>query len=151
MFCTNRSLRRINNIHERCLRLIQQNYRSEFERLLDNANEKSVHQKSIEFLLIEVYKYLNGLSLDIVNPIFKLRQNSYNFRNFHAFESQNPRTKKFGLDSIAYRASQLWKNVPKEKRNSASLLIFKEPIKKAPLISCSCHCCKTYMHHVGYI
>ena len=152
MFSIKRSLRRINNIHERCPRLMQQNYRSEFERLLENANEKSVHQKCIGFLLIEVYKYLNGLSPDIMNTIFKLRQNTYNLRNFHAFESQNPRTKKFGLDSIAYRTySQLLKNVPEEIRNSPSLLIFKESIKRVPLISCSCHCCKTYIHHVGYI
>ena len=34
---------------------------------------------------------------------------------------QNSRTKKFGLDSIAYRASQFWKNVPEEIRNSISL------------------------------
>ena len=34
MFCTKRFLCRINNIRERCLRLIKQNYRSEFERLL---------------------------------------------------------------------------------------------------------------------
>ena len=107
MFCTKRSLRRINNIHEWCLRLIQQNYKSEFERLLQNANEKSVHQKCIEFLLIEVYEYLNGLFPDIMNTIFKLRQNTYNLRNFHAFESENSRTKKFGLDSIVYRANQL--------------------------------------------
>ena len=58
MFCTKRSLCRINNTHERYLRLTQQNYRSEFERLLENANEKSVHRKCIEILLIEVYKYL---------------------------------------------------------------------------------------------
>ena len=76
-----------------------------------------------------------------MNTIFKLRQNTYNLKNFYAFESQNPRTKKFGLDSIAYRASQLWKNVPEEIRNSASLLIFKESIKKVPLVSCSWHCC----------
>ena len=44
------------------LRLIQQNYRSKSERLLENANEKSAHQNCIEFLLIEVYKYLNDLS-----------------------------------------------------------------------------------------
>ena len=96
-------------------------YRSESERLLENANEKSVHQKCIEFLMIEVYKYLNGLSPDIMNTIFKLRQNTYNLRHFHAIESQNPRTRKFGLDSIAYIASQLWKYVPEEIRNSASL------------------------------
>ena len=57
--------------------------------------------------MIEVYKYLNGLSPDNMNNIFKLRENSYNLRNFQIFESQNPRTKKFGLDSIAYRANQL--------------------------------------------
>ena len=92
-----------------------------------------------------------GLYPDIMNTIFKLRQNNYNLRNFHAFESQNPRTKKFGLGSIAHRASQLWKNVPEEIRNSPSLLIFRGSIKKVPFISCSYHCCKTYIHHVGYI
>ena len=86
-----------------------------------------------------------------MNTIFKLKQNTYNLRNFYAFESQNPRARKFGLDSIAYRASQLWKNVLEEIRNSPSLLFFKESIKKVPFISCLSHCCKTYIHHVGYI
>ena len=101
--------------------------------------------------MIEVYKYLNGLSPDIMSDIFKLRENTYNLRNFHIFESQNPRTKKFGLDSIAYRASQLWKNVPEEIRNSTSLPMFKKKIKKVPLISCSCNCCRKYIQHVGFI
>ena len=82
--------------------------------------------------MIEVYKCLNGLSPDIMSDIFKLRENTYNLRNFHIFKSQNPRTKKFDLDSIAYRASQLWKNVPEEIRNSVSLLIFNRKIKKVP-------------------
>ena len=55
--------------------------------------------------MIEVCKYLNGLFPDIMSDIFKLRENTCNLRNFHIFESKNPRTKKFGLDSIAYRAS----------------------------------------------
>ena len=64
--------------------------------------------------MIEVYKYMNGLSPDIMSDTFKLRENTYNLRNFHIFESQNPRAKMFGLDSIAYTASQLQKNVPEE-------------------------------------
>ena len=86
-----------------------------------------------------------------MNTIFKLRQNGYNLRNFHVFESQNPSTKKFSLDSIAYRASQLWKNIPEEIENSALSLIFKQSMKKVPLISCLCYCWKTYIHYVGYI
>ena len=101
--------------------------------------------------MIEVYKYLNGLSPDIMSDIFKLRENAYSLRNFHIFDSQNPRTKTFGLDSIAYRASQLWKNVPEEIRNSTSLPMFKKKIKKVPLISCSCNCCRKYIHDVGFI
>ena len=128
MFCRKRSLHRITNIHEHCLALYS---KTTDLNLKENANEKSFHQKCIEFLLIEVYKYLNGLCPDIMKTIFKLRQNTYNLRNFHAFESQNPRTKKLGLDSIAYRAGQLWKIVPEEIRNSALLLIFKESIKKS--------------------
>ena len=93
---------------------MQQNYRSEFKRLLENANEKSVYQKCIEFLLIEVCKYLHGLSPDVMNTNFKLIQNTYNLRNYHAFASQIPRINKFGLDSIAYRASQLGKMLPKK-------------------------------------
>ena len=88
--------------------------RSEFEKLLQNGNEKSTRQKCIEFLLIEVYKYFNDLSPDIMNTIFKFRQNTYNLRNFHSFQSQNPRIKKFGLDSIAHRAAQPWKNIHEE-------------------------------------
>ena len=146
MFCKKRFLPRINNIYERSLSLIRQNYISEFERLLDNENEKSVYQECIWFLLIEVYKYLNGLSADIMNTIFKLKQNTYNLRSFHAFESQNLSSKNFRLDRIAYRAARLWKNDNKE-RNSVSLSLFKESIKKVPLFSCF----KTYIHQVGYI
>ena len=83
--------------------------------------------------MITAYKYLNGLSPDFMSDILKLRENTYDLRKFHIFESQNPRIKKFGLGSIAYRASQFWKNVPEETRNSTSFPAFKEKIKEGPL------------------
>ena len=122
------------------MRLIQQNYTSDFEVLLENSNERPVHQKWIELLIIEAYKYMNGLSPDIMSDIFKLRENTYNLRNFHIFESQNHRTKKFGSNSIAYRASQLWKKILEEIQNSTSFPMFKKKVKMVPLISCSCNC-----------
>ena len=63
------------------------NKTSDFEVLLENSNEKPVHQKCIELLMIEVYKYMNGLSPDIKSDTFKLRENTYNLRNCHIFES----------------------------------------------------------------
>ena len=69
MFYTKHSIGRINSIHKQCLHLIHQNYASDFEVLLENTNEKPVHQKCIELLMIEVYKYLNGISPDIMSDI----------------------------------------------------------------------------------
>ena len=93
MFCTKLSIGRISSIHEQCLCLIQQNYASDFEVILENANGKPVHQKCIELLLTEAYKCLNGLSLHIMSDIFNFRENTCNLRNSHIFESQNPRKK----------------------------------------------------------
>ena len=82
MFCSKHSAGRINNMHEQFLRLIQQNYISDFEILSEDANEKSVHRKCIKLLMMEVYKYLNGLSPNINNTTLKLRQHTYNLREF---------------------------------------------------------------------
>ena len=67
--------------------------------------------------MIEVFKYQNGVSPDTISDICRLRENTYNVRNFDIFESQNPKTRKFGSDSILYRASQFWKNVHEEIKN----------------------------------
>ena len=57
--------------------------------------------------MIEVYKYLNGYSPDIMNDIFKLRENMGNLQNFCIMQKENPCLLKYGLDAIPYRASQL--------------------------------------------
>ena len=93
---------------------------------LVNASEKSIQRKCLAFHMIEVYKYFNGLSAQIMNYISKFRKNTYNLRKVQLFESQNPRTKRYGQDCIAYRASQIWQTFPIEIRDSISLKIFKQ-------------------------
>ena len=132
-----------------CLCLNQQNYTSDFEILLEDGNKKTTQQKPIEPLVTEVYKYLNGLSPDIINTIFKLRQSTHNLRISTYLNAKFPK-QKIGLDNISW-PSQPWKNDPEELRNSISLSVFRESLKKVPSISCSCNCFKKYTHHLGYI
>ena len=74
--------------------------------------------------MIEVYKYLNGLSPPIMNEIFVARENTYNLRNFRIFHSKNPRSNKYGLNTLSYRAGQLWLSLPTEIKESSSLPLF---------------------------
>ena len=67
------------------------------------AMKSQCTKKCLEFFMIEVYKYLNGLSPQIINNISKLRKNICNLRNVHLFERKNPGTKRYGLDYITDR------------------------------------------------
>ena len=75
-------------------------------------------------------KYLNGITRQVMNDIFKLRKNTYDLRNFHLFENQNPKTKRYVLDCIAHLVSQIWHTFPIEIRDSVLLKTFKHKKKK---------------------
>ena len=100
MFCFKKSTKKINAVHERSLRIIRNDYESLYPLLLEEAHQITFHQRCINSLMIEVYKYLNGHSLDIINDFFKLRENMYSLRNFRIFQ-KNPRSLKCGLDAIS--------------------------------------------------
>ena len=54
--------------------------------------------------MTEVFKYLNGLSPDLMNEVFRLKSNN-NLRNFNKFETYIPKTKS-SLNSCVYRVNQ---------------------------------------------
>ena len=103
----------MNKIHERSLRLILSDYESLFDILLSTLNENTIHQRCINVLLTEVYKYLNSYSPDLINEVFYLRQNHYNLRNFNVFTTYNLRNK-YLLNSSVYWANQLWQTLTSE-------------------------------------
>ena len=69
MFCNRKSIKKVNKIQERYLRLMTHNYKLSYEELLDLTNAISPHQRCLNSLMTEVYKCLNGLSPDIINAI----------------------------------------------------------------------------------
>ena len=112
MFCSKKSTKRINAVHERSLQTIRNYYESLYPFSLEEAHQITLYQRCINSLMTKVYKYLNGHSPDIMNDIFKLRENMYDLRNFHIFQTENPRSLKNGLDTNPYRADQLWQQAP---------------------------------------
>ena len=78
----------LNNILERALRLIYNDHEKSFNSILTENNLKTIHQKNLEFLAIEIYKFQNGLSPPIMNDIFFSRQNICNLRKFQDFPPQ---------------------------------------------------------------
>ena len=97
MFCSKKSTKKVNNSHERSLRIILNDYESPYSLLLEEALQIIFHQRCINSLMFEVYVYLNGHSVKNMNNVFKLKENMYSLQKFHIFQTENPRSLKYGL------------------------------------------------------
>ena len=61
----------------------------------------SKHERNIQSLAIEIYKFLNGLSPSFLNNVFhKNILNSYNLRNHKEFYSGNLKTLRYGTETV---------------------------------------------------
>ena len=79
--------------------------------------------------MIEFYKYLYGLLAPIMKEFFTKRILKYNLQHCRKTLFPNPKTEKYGTDTVAYKASQLWSTPPARYKNLPTLDLFKCEIK----------------------
>ena len=133
------------------MHLVRNDFDSNFNELLEPFHEFSIHKTCINYLMIEVYRHLHGLSPKLMTDIFTLQKNPYNIRNIRLFGSENPQSVRFGVDAIPFRASQLKQKVPIAIKDSSSLEIFKAEIKLCSCEDCPCNLCKRFIANIGSI
>ena len=151
MFSTRKVNHKINRLHERGLRALLNDEASTFNDMLSKSNDTTIHVKNIQKLMIEFYKYLYGLSAPIMKEVFTKRILKYNLRNCRENLLPNPKTKKYGTDTVAYKASQLWSTLPTRYKNLSSLDLFKSEIKTWNCNDCPCNICRIFVDGVGFI
>ena len=142
MFCSRTSNSMINKLHERSLRIILNDYSSDFNILLENNNDIRNHHRNIQVLLTEVFKMKNGVAPPVMESNLNKRFNTYNIRNFRKFATERKRTVWYGLKTLSYRYSQLWSLLPERLKEMNSVSQFKRNFKHWICRDCSCRLCK---------
>ena len=136
---------KINKLHERALRLVYKDKSLTFKQLLDKDQSFSIHERNIQKIAIEMFKVKNKLTPKPFQDIFLIRE-----RGSNDFVIPKINTVKMGEGSVRYRGPKTWEIVPEEIKQSKSLDIFKDKIKKWKPVGCRCNLCKTYVEGVGY-
>ena len=142
---------RINNLHERALRLVHKDNSSSFAQLLERDQSFSIHSRHLQKLAIEMFKVKNNLSPSFMHSIIPATENNYNFRNNPEFKTENIRTTLYGSETLMHRGPKTWDLVPQEIKASRNLNEFKRKIKKWKPEGCTCRMCKIYIPHLGFI
>ena len=86
----------------------------------------------------EIYQFENNLSPPLTDDMFHVRKINYNLSHFQKFANTKKNSVKMGLETITYRAPQLWNLVPTKIKDTPSLSIFKEKIKSWYCDNCPC-------------
>ena len=151
MFHSRKTSKGINQLHERALRLIYNNYELTFEELLDKDGSFCVHHYNIQTLAIELYKVYNNLSESFFSDLFTRNTNNYNLRTTSDFLIPQINTVLKGSNSIRYFGPKIWNIIPHEIKYLNSFESFKKSIRKWKPINCPCRICKTYLPNVGFV
>ena len=126
----NRTLnRRINNIHERALRLVYNDSQSTFDELLIRDNSFTIHDRNLQSLAIELYKVVNDIAPQIMKSIFPLKS-KLRYPRESIFETNNVKTVSWGTESLRYIGPKIWSLIPENFKSVRPLEKFKMKIRQ---------------------
>ena len=99
-------------------------YDASFDELLVENEEKSIHVRNLQMLMIEVYKSLNHQNPSFLWELFARKEINYNLRIKNILAIFKTLTRSFGINSISFRGSILWNGTPDVIKSSNTVFAF---------------------------
>ena len=140
------SVRKIEKIYERSLRLVTKDYSSNYEKLLASTNCNTLVLSRLKCLAIHMYKCYYNLVPAYVN-VFSKRNSQYDLRDELQYDLYRFKTKTHGYRTILYAGAKLWNSLPVKFKRSKDLNEFKNCLTTWNCKVIGCERCQGYMYH----
>ena len=95
------------------LRVVNNEYKKNYEDLLASHHEISIKQKHLHFLMTEVFKLANKFNPKFMWCFFDNHEIPYNLRCGSGVKLPGTNTTKYGINSLNFRGVTLWNIIPK--------------------------------------
>ena len=111
MFCRKKLYLKIQKIHHKALKVVYNSNKNYNELLRDN-NEFSIHQRHLRALRCEVFKSLSNLNPEFMWSYFFFKNITYNIRNGPLLRLPSAKSTSYGINSVLFRVCLLWNSLP---------------------------------------
>ena len=140
-FCSTGSIRKMEKIQERALRLIYADNDSPYETLLKKSSQATLHLRRLRVLVLEVFKSIHHLNPDFINDMFQHKSFDYDIRDPNKLVMPSFNTIKYGKNTFSYHGAHMWNFLPKDFKLCMNVSTFKTIIKSWEGPRCQCSMC----------
>ena len=137
---------KIEKIQKRYLRIILNDYESDYKTLLRYSNKPTIEIRRLRTLAVEMFKTLNEINPPYMKNIFTPKENAKVRQNDIIVKRIN--TSRFGTQSLRSLGPKIWNSLPSNIKSEISFLKFKEYIKTWLGLKCRCKVlfCSVVLH-----
>ena len=121
---------RIDRVEKRALRTLHNDFNMPFEVLLSRTDERKVHAKNLQKLMLQIYKCLSEKTPSFMWKFFEKRDIKYDLRTKNLLQTPNVKAYTIGANSLISRGAHLSNTLPDDIKNVNSIAIFKRKIKQ---------------------
>ena len=140
MFCKKTIYFKMQKIHHKTVRIIYQSDES-YKNLLNLDNSVSLHQRHLRFLVTEIFKSVSKTNPKFIWSSFSSKNLSYNLRKGPSLSLPSAKSTVYGTNSVHFKGTLIWNNLPYFVKSSVSLFEFKRNLKTLGNMDCSCIIC----------
>ena len=138
-FCSKASQNKIEKIQYRSLKILSNDYYSDYEFLLEKTENPTMEIRRLRSLALEVFKTLNDLNPNFMKEIFYYLPHSTHRK--HDIFVHSRKTAKYSDKSLKTLGPHIWNSLPENIKSETSISIFKSYIKNWFGPKCKCRMC----------
>ena len=111
MFCRKKQYLKIQKIYHKALKLVY-NSKKNYDELLPDNNEVSIHQRHLRAFICEVFKSLNNLNPEFMWSDFVFKNITYNIRNGPMLRLPSAKSTSYGVNSCVIQSMSTMEQPP---------------------------------------
>ena len=138
-FCSKSSQKKIEKIQYRCLKMLTNDYCSDYKDLLQLTGNPTMEIRRIRTLVVEIFKTLNNINPNFMKEIFHF--SPYNTHKRHNIFVHSRNTSSYGDESLRALGPHIWNSLPESIKSTTSLFVLKKFIKNWFGPKCKCKLC----------
>ena len=113
-----------------------------YDELRSMNSDVLIHQRHLRFLVTEVFKLVNKLNTHFMRDYYKTIFSPYDLKKGNILHFPQAHSACHGINSLLFRGSLLWNNLPRDIKESFSTEELNKRLKKHGALPCSCVVCR---------